>query len=341
MRRHSIKDVAQRAGVSVGTVSNVLNNPERVAQGTRERVNAAIDELGFVRSGAARQLRAGISRTVGAVILDVSNPFFTEVARGIEDRLAEDHRILILCSTDEDPDREQRYLRALEEQGVQGVLVTPALRDTTHLEALRRRGTSVVLLDRRSTKGEMCSVAVDDIKGGELAAAHLIEMGHRRIGFVNGPTSIRQCADRRRGVRRALKAGGVDPEDLVEITVESLNAEGGERAVTELMALRRRPTAILCANDLMALGVMRTLRASGLSIPDDIAVVGYDDVEFAAMLSTPLTSVRQPKYQLGHAAADLLLLERSEPRGHRHRQVLFQPELVVRQSSSKRVRKRR
>lgn len=333
-RKHSIRDVAEVAGVSVGTVSNVLNTPVLVAESTRRRVEQAITELGFVRNDSARQLRAGTSRAVGAVVLDIANPFFTEVARGIEDRLAEDDRILILCSSDEQPAKEQRYLRLLEEQGVQGVLITPSERDISGLRDMRRRGTSVVLLDRVSPTGDVCSVAVDDVRGGELAAGHLIALGHRRIGLVNGPMAIRQCADRRRGVRKALRTAGFPvAEALVEITVSALNAGGGEGAMEELLTLPEPPTAIVCVNDLTALGVLRSLRNHRISVPEEVAVIGYDDVEFAAMLATPLTSVRQPKYQLGRAAADLLLREDTEGVDHRHQQILFQPDLIVRAST--------
>ncbi|MFD2078894.1 LacI family transcriptional regulator [Actinopolymorpha cephalotaxi] len=332
-RRRGIRDVAELAGVSVGTVSNVLNKPALVAEETRRRVEEAIATLGFVRNGSARQLRAGTSRAVGAIVLDIANPFFTDVARGIEDRLAEDDHILILASSDESNERELRYLRLLEEQGVQGVLVSPAEEDLTWLDQARARGTAVVLLDR-SDGGTMCSVGVDDVRGGELAAAHLISLGHRRIAFVNGPTKIRQCADRRKGVRKALKAAGLTLSgSLVEVTVSALNADGGEQALTRVLDQADGVTAILCVNDLTALGVLRGLRARGLGVPDDVAVVGYDDVEFAAVLTTPLTSIRQPRYQIGRAAADLLLAEAGTRGQHEHEQVLFQPELVVRESS--------
>jgi LacI family transcriptional regulator len=317
----------------VGTVSNVLNNPDLVAEATRRRVEETIARLGFVRNGSARQLRAGRSTAVGAIVLDIGNPFFTEVARGIEDRLAEVDCVLVLCSSDERTDKEARYLRLLEEQGVNGVLVTPADGEVRRYGEIRSRGTPVVLLDRTSPEPDMCSVAVDDVKGGELAAGHLAALGHERIAFINGPTKIRQCADRRRGVRRALRSAGLDPAvHLREITITALNADSGEAALEQIMSGGPAPTAIACVNDVTALGVLRGLRRRGMTAPDDMAVVGYDDVEFAGMLSTPLTSVRQPKYQLGRSAADLLLAE-AEP-DHRHRQVLFQPELVIRASSS-------
>lgn len=339
--RRSIRDVAELAGVSVGTVSNVLNKPSLVAQETREKVEAAIATLGFVRNGSARQLRAGTSRTIGAIVLDIANPFFTDVARGIEDRLAEDDHILILASSDERVDKERRYLRLLEEQGVRGVLISPAEDDLRWLDQTRARGTAVVLLDRTSPNDTICSVAVDDVKGAELAAAHLIELGHRRIGFVNGPTKIRQCADRRKGVRKALRAARLPiGRSLVEVTTAALNADGGEEALRVLLDEPDPVTAIVCVNDLTALGVLRGLRRRGLRVPDDMSVVGYDDVEFAAVLTTPLTSVRQPRYQIGRAAAELLLAEARNP-NHQHEQVLFQPELVVRDSSGPVAAKRR
>lgn len=333
-RRSSIRDVAEHAAVSVGTVSNVLNNPTLVADRTRQRVEQAIRELSFVRNGSARQLRAGTSSAVGAIVLDLANPFFTEVARGVEDRLAEDGYILILCSSDEQQARERRHLHLLEEQGVGGVLITPTDRDISVLDDIRRRGTTVVLLDRTSPNADMCSVAVDDVKGGELAAAHLVSLGHRRLGFVNGPLKIRQCADRRKGVRRALRAAGLPVADsLAEVTVSSLKADGGEEGLGRLIDQPDPPSAIICVNDLIALGVLRGLMARGVRVPGQMAVVGYDDVEFASMLATPLTSVRQPKYQLGWTAADLLMAEVLQGPAHTHQQIQFQPELVVRESS--------
>lgn len=331
-RRRSVRDVAALAGVSVGTVSNVLNRPDLVAPGTAERVRQAIEQLGFVRNASARQLRAGDSRAVGAVVLDLANPFFAEVARGIEDRLAESGLVLALCSSHGSAATERRQLELLEEQRVLGVLITPLTLDTPDIAALRRRGTPVVLLDREDSKNEMCSVAVDDVRGGELAVSHLLELGHRRIGFLNGPLSIRQCAERREGGLRAVRKAGLDPAAVIEeVTVRALNADGGEKGLQELAA-ERLPSAVFCVNDLTALGVLRALRAQGKAIPQDAAVVGYDDVEFAAMLTTPLTSVRQPMYELGRAATELLLQEAADP-SHCHEHIRFTPELVVRASS--------
>lgn len=333
-RRNGIREVAASAGVSVGTVSNVLNSPDLVAVDTRERVERAMRELGFVRNGLARQLREGRANTAGALVLDVANPFFTEAARGIEDRLAEAGCMLILCSTDQRPEREARYLRMLEEQGVRGLLVTPARLDLDALLTTQRRGVPVVLLDCPSPVEELCSVSIDDVRGGELAAAHLVSQGHRRIVFLNGPHEIPQCAARSRGAHQALRGAGLDPSrHLLEVAMPRPGTDAAEATLDQVLALPERPTAIMCVSDLVALGVMRCLRQHGIKVPDDIAVVGYDDVPFASELATSLTTVRQPTYQLGHAAGSLLLADAEGGGAARHRQVVFQPELVVRESA--------
>jgi LacI family transcriptional regulator len=330
----SIREVAKRAGVSLGTVSNVLNRPEIVALETRQRVQQAIKEIGFVRNGSARQLRVGTSQHIGLVVLDVANPFFTEVARGVEDLSSQAGYIVILCNSDDSVEKESHYLHVLEEQRTLGVLITPVQSDASYLQRFRQRGIAVVLLDRPSRIKDLCSVAVDDVRGGELAAAHLLEEGHERIGFVHGQPSIRQIADRRRGVIRAVKAAGLDPDRaIVDITTRAQSAREGEECVEKLLSARIRPTAVFCANDLLALGLMRGLIKYGISIPKDMALVGYDDVEFASVLSTPLTSIRQPKYELGRAAAELLLDEANNPASHQHQHIVYQPELIVRESS--------
>ncbi len=332
--RVTIRDVAEQAGVSLGTASNVLNRPDRVAPETRARVLAVIDRLAFVRNSAARQMRGGNSSVFGAVVLDASNPFYSETIRGLEDVVHEQGCAVVACSTDGSPEREARYLRLLEEQRVQGIVVTPATRSIRHLEALRERGTLVVLLDRRSSSGRFCSVSVDHTHGGELAARHLFDLGHRLIAFINGPLHLSQCAERRKGMRRAAAEAGLDPDEcIVEYTIEPIAAEQAESAVDAIVAARDRASAIVCVNDQIAFAVLRALAQRRVRVPRDISVVGYDDVDFAAWLSPTLTSIRQPKYELGQAAARLLLAETADPL-HRHDEVRFEPELVVRHSTA-------
>lgn len=337
--RMTIRDVAEQAGVSLGTASNVLNRPDRVAPATRDRVLEVIERLGFVRSSAAHQMRSGNSQCFGAVVLDAANPFATETVRGLEDVVHEHGCAVYVCSTDGSPDREARYLRLLEEQRVQGILITPATRSIRHLQTLRDRGTLVVLLDRRSADGDLCSVSVDHAHGGELAARHLFELGHRRIAFINGPVHLSQCAERRRGMRRAAREAGFDAdESIVEYTIDPITSlEQAERHVDELLALEDRPTAVVCVNDQIAFTVLRALAQRRVRVPRDISVVGYDDVEFAAMLTPALTSIRQPKYEVGRAAAELLLAETLDA-NHRHGDIRFEPELIERQSTTARSR---
>ena len=334
----SVVDVAARAGVSLGTVSNVLNRPERVAPATRERVVAAIAELGYVRNEAARQLRAGRSRTIGLVVLDVGNPFFTDLARGVENTASLSGLSVLLCNSNNDTGREQHYLGLLQEQRAYGVLITPVddrASTKAAIAAIRRKGTPVVLVDRGSNRRQ-CSVSVNDQVGGELAAAHLIAQGHRRIGFVGGPLAINQVAERLAGARAAVAAAGLRDDALVVIETPRMDVACGRDAAERLAATgsRRRPTAVFCANDLLALGVLQDTTRRHLAVPRDLAIVGYDDIEFAAAAAVPLTSVRQPRAQLGRAAMELLLDEAGDPTGHQHRQVVFEPDLIVRASTS-------
>jgi LacI family transcriptional regulator len=333
--RATIRDVAQMAQVSIGTASNVLNNPELVAPSTRARVIEAINGTGFVRSTAAHQLRVGKSRTVGVVLLDIANPFFAEMVRGAEHVLRDEGYVLMVCSSEESVERERCYLRVLEEHRVDGLLIAPVDTVLDNVEAVAKRGVPTVLLDREPGGTGLCAVTVDDVKGGDLAASHLFALGHDIIGFVNGPLTIRQCADRRDGARQALKRVSRPGEkQLREVAVHALSIENGEKAVEELLALEPRPTAVMCANDLLALGVLRALVAAGTRVPHDMALVGYDDVTFASMLSPSLTSLRQPKFEMGASAAELLIEETSGGSVHAHRSLRFEPELVVRASSA-------
>ena len=332
-----IKEVARRAGVSIGTVSNVLNRPDLVAETTRRRVLDAIDELGYIRNDSARQLRAGRSRQIAIVVLDVANPFFTDVVRGAEDAV-EDHDVMVVvCNSSESASRERHHLDLLEEQRVRGVLITPVDdAPDSRLERLIQRGTPVVLVDRGSGRPNRCSVAVDDVLGGRLAGTHLREQGHSRIAFVGGPFSIRQVADRHTGLAAVRDDAVVTVVETPNLTVASGRTAAGQIAD---LPEPQRPTAVFCANDLLALGVLQGMTRRGLRVPQDVAIVGYDDIEFAAAAAVPLSSVRQPREQLGRTAAQLLLEEIEAGSRHEHRHVVFHPELVVRESSERPYRR--
>ncbi|WP_131683861.1 substrate-binding domain-containing protein [Pseudarthrobacter sp. YALA5] len=332
-RSTSIKDVANHASVAVGTVSNVLNYPDRVSQRTKERVLRAIDELGFVRNDAARQLRAGHSRTIGLIVLDVGNPFFTSVVRAAEDAAALQGSAVLLGDSGHNASRESNYIDLFQEQRVQGLLISPVGDVTERLNLLRDRGIPTVLVDRLADEDKYSSVSVDDDAGGYLAARHLLDTGRRRLAFVGGPTSIRQVADRLQGARRAVK-------EEPDATLEVLDSDGqtvlAGRSVGNVLVERGRgdlPDGIFCANDLLALGVMQSLTMTHtLKIPEDIALIGYDDIDFAVSAVVPLSSIRQPTEALGRTAIELLA-EELESNSPRHRAVIFTPELVVRQST--------
>ncbi|WP_144124168.1 LacI family DNA-binding transcriptional regulator [Catellatospora sichuanensis] len=329
----SIKEVALRARVSVGTVSNVLNGRSTVAAATRRRVLDAIAELGYIRNDSARQLRAGRSRTVAMVALDLSNPFFTDVMHGAE--IAAEHGgvNVMIFNSGEDPVRERRHLDMLSQQRVLGVLITPVNEaHDANLDQLVEHGIPVVLVDRGSSNFHRCSVAVDDVLGGHLAGEHLRQQGHHRIAFAGGPFSLRQVADRHAGLTAAL-GDGPQPRLVTTSNLSVAAGRGAGREITDL-PVDERPTAVFCANDLIALGVLQEMTTRGVRVPHDVAIVGYDDIEFAAAAAVPLSSVRQPREQLGRAATQLLLEEVNEPATHQHRHVVFRPELVVRESSS-------
>ncbi|TYL49946.1 LacI family transcriptional regulator [Nocardioides sp. BGMRC 2183] len=327
----SVKDVAAEAGVSVGTVSNVLNRPEKVSTSTREHVLAVIDELGFVRNDAARQLRAGSNHAVGMVVLDVRNPFFTDVARGVEERLAEHRRPLILGNSGQDADREQMLLDLFEEQRVSGLLVSPVGGVLPRLRRLRDRGTAVVAVDRRLDSSEFSSVAVDDRLGGRIAVQHLLDQGRRRIAFVGGPRGLTQVEHRYEGAAAAV--ADTDGATLRLVVTGIMDAAAGRHGAEDLLADDGdRPDAIFAANDLVALGVLQALTLAGVSVPDEIAIIGYDDIDFAASAAIPLSSVRQPREQLGAVAADLLMATIEDPT-RAAEDVVLEPSLVVRRST--------
>jgi LacI family transcriptional regulator len=330
----SIKDVARHAGVSVGTVSNVLNKPDEVSAESLARVQGAIDELGYVRNDAARRLRAGVSSTVGFVVLDGQNPFFNEVVRGAEDEASRHGIAVLVGNTDEDPAREGMYLDLFEEQSVRGVLIAPYGDITRRLTRLRERGIPAVLVDRMNVEGTFSSVATDSVVGGRMAAEHLLETGRRRLAFVGGPFDMRQVRDRLDGARWAVEASDTDAEIEV-VATRALTVEEGAAAGRRLLERPRaqRPDALFAANDLVALGLLQALVVDGsVLVPDQIALIGFDDIAFAAAAAVPISSVRQPSRAIG-ATALRVLLEESGDDTLIPRQTVFRPELVVRAST--------
>ncbi len=332
-----INEVAAHAGVSSATVSNVFNRPERVAADTRRRVEEAITALDYVRNSSGSSLRSGRSDSIGLVVHDVTNPFFTEVARGVQDAAADAGRAVVLLNSDERASWQSRSLRLLAEQRAAGAVVMPIDDDMSDLLWLRNRGTPWVVLDRGDVGADLgCSVTVDNHAGGLAAGRHLIGLGHECLTFVSGPLGIEQCARRLDGLRAACVDSGLDPDAAIRVVeAAQLNARSAEQAVEDVLAggPRRRPQAVFCANDQLALGLLKGLGARGLRVPDDLSVVGYDDVDVASLVHPGLTTVAQPKYELGRAAMRLLHAELRES-VHQHQRQRFEPQLVVRGSTA-------
>jgi LacI family transcriptional regulator len=326
----SLRDIAKQAGVSVGTASNVLNRPGIVAPETAKRVLQVIEDMGYNPNGYVKNMSVGHSRTLGLVVPNVSNPFFAEVARGVEDAAAKKNYAVFICNSGESNKREERFMSVLIEQMVKGVLITPTSLKPGHIKMLKERGISVTLIDAAGKTSTECSVSVNDVRGGEIAIEYLASLHHSHIAWVSGPDTIPQAADRSKGVATAAKANKLD---ITTIRTASMTFAAGEEAVTDFLSLSPRPSAIFCANDLLALGMMRGLMARGIRVPDEVSIIGYDDIEFAPSAAVPLTSISQPAYQLGTVATQLLLSECENRETHAHQEVNFQPELVVREST--------
>jgi len=337
----SVRDVAALAGVSVGTVSNVLNSPQLVSEATRQRVQDAIVKLGWVRNESARQLGAGLSRSIGLVVMDIANPFFTDLTAGVENYVYERGYTVQLGNSAQDPQRETTHLELFEQQRVRGLLFAPIAEVGDRLFGIRGRGMPVVVVDRAGDDLNFCSVSVNDVEGGRLAVAHLAALGHRNIAFVGGPSNLRQVRDRKLGAELARTSAAGQIELLV-ISTPLLDVASGLAAAGEIAALAdvERPTGVFAANDLLAMGLLQGCVTYGLRVPEDVAIIGYDDITFAGAAAVPLSSIRQPRHNLGHQAAELLFEEiraADEGRDHEHQQIRFTPELVVRRSTSGRA----
>jgi LacI family transcriptional regulator len=334
-----MRDVAALAGVSMSTVSNVLNRPQRVSADSVERVQRAIDQLGFVRNEAARQLRVGRSRLLGLAVININNPFFTDVAAGVEEAARAAGYSVLLGNSASRPEGEAGFLDLFEQQGVDGVLIVPSGDVLEKLDGLRRRGTPSVLIDRVDDRSTFASVSTDDVVGGALAARHLLETGRRRLWFLGGLLSVRQMHDRLEGFRGVLRE---HPEATLRVeTAAFIDATSGVEYGRAIAALPepQRPDAIFAANDMLALGILQGLTGTGVRVPEDVAIIGYDDIVFSAAAAIPLTSVRQPSQRMGATAATLLIEQLTDPEGFRPRSVVYEPQLIVRSSTARKPRK--
>jgi LacI family transcriptional regulator len=330
----TIRDVAKHAGVSAGTVSNVLNRPSYVNDSTRARVLEAMEELDFVPRQHARQYRPGRVKTIGVTLANLAHPFFVDVALGAEAYARERDVAVVFCNSSYDPQREEYNLDVLVQQRVQGVVMTPVDESNPRLESMLKRGVPVVFVDDVTSDRPWCSLVTDNRAGGAMAGRHLAGLGHTRLVFVDDPSSSRQVAERlagfREGVAEIAPTATVDVLGVGDFSTASGIAAGD---VVGAMPASERPTAALCANDLIALGFLQSLTLQGIRVPEDVAVVGFDDLDAAAASAIPLSSVRQPRYELGGRAMKLVLDEIEQGPEHVHEHQVLMPELIIRKSS--------
>ncbi len=304
----TIGDVARRAGVSVATVSRVINEAGYVSPELTDAVWEAIRELGYRRDALARGLKTRTSGTIGVIVSNILNPFYTALVRGIEDTASELGFNMVLCNTDEDPAKILNYLRVLHEHRRDGIVLASAPEATpqgrTELKSIASY-VPVVLVDRRSSLIDASTVLVDNVSGARDAVAHLIELGHRRIGIVTGPYETTTGRDRLLGYRLAHEEYNIPVDENLIRSTEFITLPAQE-ATQELLMIRPRPTALFMGNNLMTIGALCTIRQLGLRITDDISIVGFDDPEWSEIISPTLTAVAQPTYELGVSAMKLL-----------------------------------
>src|SRR5689334_22374752 len=327
----TIREVAESAGVSYATVSHVINNTRVVTQETRERVLAAMVALDYRPNALARSLRQGKTNTIGLVLPDSANPFFAEISRSIEDEAFKKGYSVFLCNTELDTQRELFYVDVLSKKQVDGIIFVAAGDQADSLDFLLRQGMPVVMIDRDLPNVEVDAVLTDHQLGGFLATQHLIELGHRLIACIAGPSSITPSAERITGYRKALEQAGL-PFDESMLIRGDYHAESGMEITQSILQMDPRPTAIFALNDLMALGALRAASEANCSVPKDLAVVGYDDLELARFTSPPLTTIAQPKREIG-AQALTLLVDRISQKTRPPNRVVLPPELIVRGST--------
>jgi LacI family transcriptional regulator len=327
----TIKDVAALAGVSVGSISNFLTSKKAISDRQRERIQSAIDELGYIPNSAVRVMRGQRNSAIGFMIPDSSNPFFSEVARGVEDVAIEAGYVVVICNTNGDDDRENHYARTLSEMRVVGAIATPLSASEKNLSQLSASGAAIVLLGSGDHPLAFSSVDIDDVEGGLLAARHLIERGHRDIVFFGGPAADPQIHARFEGLRRGYLDFGLDPARIRRIDAQGASTISRLDAARQVIALNPQPTAAVCANDMLAIALEAELLRAGIKIPSQFEIVGYDDIEAAQTAPIPLTTIRQPQFEIGKAAASLLLSQAKDSSAQQH--ISFSPELIARGST--------
>ena len=327
----TIKDIAQEVGVSPSTVSRALSDSPLISTTTKERVRAVAERLGYEPNELARALVKGSSGAVGLIVPDITNPFFADIARGVGEAARAAGYGVLLCNTGERPDRELDYIHLLHRKRVDGLLITSVTIDDPHLEFLIRTPVPYVLVSRLSQNDDVPYVIGDDHAGARLAVEHLIDLGHTKIGFVGGPVEVQSSRDRMQTFRQVMREHGIAPR-AEWIRHSNFTQAAGREVGRRMLSLTDRPTAIFAANDVIALGVLEAADALRISIPDELSLVGYDDISYAALPRIQLTTVAQPAFEMGKIAADwLFAVIKGEDLSPIHR--VLKPHLIVRRTT--------
>jgi DNA-binding LacI/PurR family transcriptional regulator len=329
----SLQEVARQAKVSIATVSRVLNKSDKVVPETRAVVEQALRDLDYRPSRVARRLRMkdGHAHLVGLIIPDIQNPFYAEIARGVEDAAYGAEYALLLCNSDENLDKERFYLEVMRAESVDGIVLPPFDETDAAVIEMVKTGMPIVCVDRSLSKVKTDLVEVDNYQGAFDAVVHLLDKGHKSIGLIEGRSEVSTSRERRRGYVDALATRGIEPRKEL-MRAGDFKQESGRVLTNELLALKKRPSALFVCNNLMTVGALSALHQRGIRVPQEVAVVGFDDLPWAEALDPPPTVVRQPAYEVGKQAMELLLRRIIEPT-RLPVTVRLLPELVVRRST--------
>ena len=330
MSKPNVRDVAKQAQVSIGTVSNVLNRPGQVSEETRLRVRNAIDMLGFVPNAQMRNA-ARDPKIIGLILPLTDNPFYTELARGIEDSVAKGGLRVLTGYSREDEAIELHLLSSMVEAGFKGVIITPVGPRNQVFEKYIEQNIRVGYISQTDEQPEQCSVSIDQVRGGYIGLEYLYNLGHRDILWISGPPHHHQSNQRFVGISMAAQELGVE---LQVMNSPSLDFISGEQLAPAILALPKLPDAIFAGNDALALGVINFLLKEGIRVPDQISVLGYDNVAYAESALIPLSTVSQTPYQLGYTMGEQMLSELNADETHLHQHVVFQPQIVERSSTT-------
>ncbi len=328
----TMRDVAQQAGVSISTVSHVVNNSRNVSEDARSRVLLAMQMLDYKPNALAQNLRRQQTFTIGMIVPDIANPFFAEIARGIEDASFEQDHSVILCNTDGDIGKQATHTDLLIKNQAAGILFVAAGISTELVEGLQARRVPLVVVDREVPGVRVDTVLTNHLQGGRLATQYLFDLGHRRIACISGGSDLSPSAERLTGYEQVLQENGLLMEESLVVRGD-FQYDSGYRAMQQLLTLADRPTAVFACNDLMAIGAISAATEGGLRVPQDLSIVGFDDVRLASFTNPPLTTIAQPKYEIGVVALEMLLA-RAQNLAAPARLVRLDTELIVRRSTA-------